>query len=123
MRSLNCAISEGPRDITQKSLSFIERGVEPACYLYRHYHPNGDLLYAGVSLHALTRQHAHFKQAAWHAAIHLIVIEPFETREEALGAEQHTIKTELPKFNVTHNGRRHPWQEIAQIENAAPRPP
>ena len=34
-----------------------------------------------------------------------IVIEPFETREQALEAEQLAMKTEFPKCNTTHNGR------------------
>ena len=41
--------------IAEKALDFLARGVEPACYLYRHYHPSGDLLYVGVSLQPLRR--------------------------------------------------------------------
>jgi hypothetical protein len=46
-----------------------------------------------------------------------IVIEPFQTREEALAAEEIAIRTEFPKFNSTHNKRRHPLQELAAREN------
>jgi hypothetical protein len=106
--------------IAAKFLSFIERGVEPVCYLYRHYHPNGDLLYVGISLHGLNRQHRHVKEAAWRKEICQIVIEPFATREEALEAERNAIKAEFPKFNTTHNGHRHPFQEVAQLECAEP---
>jgi hypothetical protein len=102
--------------ITAKFLLFIAQGVAPACYLYLHYHPNGDLLYVGIYLHALTRQHHHVKEASWRKEICHIVIEPYATREEALEAERIAIKTEFPKFNTTHNGHRHPFQEVAQLE-------
>jgi hypothetical protein len=46
--------------------------------------------------------------------IHRILIEPFETREEALVAEALAIRNELPKFNDTYNGRRHPIQELGR---------
>jgi len=55
---------------------------------------------------------------AWRASIYQIVIEPFETREQALEAERLAIKTEFPKFNTMHNGQRHPLRELAQIEKA-----
>ena len=42
--------------VAGKALDFLARDVEPACYLYRHYHPSGDLLYVGVSLKPLHRQ-------------------------------------------------------------------
>jgi hypothetical protein len=98
--------------VARKALSFLDRGVEPACYLYRHFHPNGDLLYVGISLEPLRRQDRHTKTASWRNMICRIVIEPFETREEALAAETAAIRDEFPKFNTTHNRRRHPLQEI-----------
>jgi hypothetical protein len=101
--------------IATKFLSFIERGIEPTCYLYRHFDPNGELLYVGVSLHALNRQNQHFKEAEWQKSIYQIVIEPFETREQGLAAEELAIRTEFPKFNSTHNKRRHPYQELARV--------
>jgi hypothetical protein len=42
--------------VAQKALAFIEQDLAPACYLYRHYHPNGNLLYVGISLAPLGRQ-------------------------------------------------------------------
>jgi hypothetical protein len=91
--------------IADKALAFLNQNLEPACYLYRHYHPNGDLLYVGISLDAVARQRRHAKGAIWHNLICRIVIEPFETREQALEAEQVAIKTEFPKFNTVYNGR------------------
>jgi len=104
--------------IAQKALGFLERGQEPACYLYRHYHPNGDLLYVGVSLEPLRRQDSHLKTATWRDMITHIVIEPFATREEALAAEQRAIRKEFPKFNATHNRQCHPFQELMRRDPA-----
>ena len=100
--------------IAQKAQSFLSRGFEPACYLYRHYHPSGDLLYVGISLEPLRRQQQHTKEAHWRNMITRILIEPFETREEALAAEEFAIRNEFPKFNTTHNSQRHPIQELAR---------
>src|SRR5262245_59561143 len=33
--------------IARKFASFVEQGIEPQGYLYRHYGPDGDLLYVG----------------------------------------------------------------------------
>jgi hypothetical protein len=41
-----------------------------------------------------------------------ILIEPFATREEALASEELAIRAEFPKFNVQHNGSRHPLQSL-----------
>jgi hypothetical protein len=46
--------------------------------------------------------------------ISYILIEPFETREQALAAEEAAIRGEFPKFNTTHNKRRHPFQEVVR---------
>jgi Arm DNA-binding domain len=108
--------------ISKKALEFLERDMEPACYLYRHFHPNGDLLYVGISLQPIERHRKHLKEgvgAPWRNMIFRIVIEPFATREEALVAEETAIRDEFPKFNGTHNGRRHPTQEIARNVNQA----
>jgi hypothetical protein len=93
-------------------MKFLEQNIEPACYLYRHYHPSGDLIYVGISLEPLKRQHRHLKEAGWRNMISRILIEPFATREEALAAEQAAIRDEFPKYNTTHNRRRHPIEEL-----------
>jgi hypothetical protein len=102
--------------LADKAMKFLEQGLEPACYLYRHYHPNGDLLYVGVSLEPLRRQIRHIGEASWWSAVHQILIEPFATREEALAAEELAIRTEFPRFNRSGNRRRHPIQELARIK-------
>jgi Arm DNA-binding domain len=100
--------------VTQKPMALLAAGAEPACYLYRHYHPGGDLLYVGISLEPLRRQNSHVKRASWRDMICRILIEPFATREEALAAEELAIRSEFPKFNITHNNKRHPLQEMAR---------
>lgn len=100
--------------VIHKAQKFLSQGIEPACYLYRHYDPNGDLLYVGVSLVPLRRQEKHRGVAAWRNMICRILIEPFDTREAALAAEEAAIRIEFPKFNLMHNRQRHPFEEIAR---------
>jgi Arm DNA-binding domain len=114
IRRLRLGLPPDFETAARKFLSFMERGIEPACYLYRHYHPNGDLLYVGVSLGILARQLQHSKTAGWQKLIHRIELEPFETREAALDAEQVAIRQEFPKFNTVHNGRQRPGREIVR---------
>jgi predicted GIY-YIG superfamily endonuclease len=106
----------GPRDIPSRWADFIASSVTPACYLYRHYDPNGDLLYVGVSNEVMERQRRHREHSHWAAMVCHITIEPFATREEALNAEQLAIATEYPKHNVTHNGRALHRTVMAMIE-------
>jgi hypothetical protein len=107
--------------IAEKFATFQEQGIVPACHLYRHYDPTGDLLYVGISLDNLKRQYEHSREAAWRSMIFQIIVEPFATREEALEAEEQAIRTEFPKYNVTHNGHRHPFQEFAAFERSRAR--
>ena len=93
------------RRIVKKVAAFMQKGITPSCYPYRHYGPNGDLLYVGISLAPLnrTKQHA---SARWMQAIVHILIEPFESREEALAAEERAIAEERPRFNKAKNRRK-----------------
>jgi hypothetical protein len=105
--------------VAAKFASFLEHGAEPEGYLYRHFAPNGDLLYVGITLSILGRTESHFRKAKWKDFICLIVVEPFETREELLEAEREAIRTEFPKYNQIANGHRHPIQELTQRQQAA----
>jgi hypothetical protein len=101
--------------IAAKFASFLNSGSEPAGYLYRHYHPSGDLLYIGITTQSVSkRTKAHLFKASWKDFICLIVVEPFATREELLEAERDAIRAEFPKYNQVTNGYRHPIQEIRQ---------
>jgi predicted GIY-YIG superfamily endonuclease len=92
--------------VAGKFVQFLEAGIAPEAYLYRHYHPNGDLLYVGITLWMPDRTKRHLSEADWRDLICLIVVEPFTTREQALDAEQAAIRAEFPKYNRTHNGHR-----------------
>jgi hypothetical protein len=100
--------------IAEKWREFLVQGIKPICFLYRHYDPYGDLLYVGISLDALKRQVEHSRESDWRMSIYQIIIEPFTTRERALEAEHHAIRTEFPKHNTAHNSHRHPFQELAR---------
>jgi hypothetical protein len=107
--------------IAEKAAKFVEGGIEPVCYLYRHYNQTGDLIYAGVSLSPLRRNEKHVATAAWRQMLVKILIEPFITREEALAAERAAIREEFPTFNKVHNQRRHPAKELQHIEEETQR--
>ena len=101
--------------IANKFLDFLRHHIEPECYLYRHYHPNGDLLYVGISLELFRRQRRHYGEAHWANTIHQIIVEPFETREQALDAEELAIRTEFPKHNSRHNRHRLLLHELGRL--------
>jgi Arm DNA-binding domain len=54
--------------VADKYAQFEQAGTEPACYLYRHFDPAGDLLYVGVSLSPLRRNKSHTTIAKWRQA-------------------------------------------------------
>ena len=108
------------RRIADKWREFIERGIEPTCFLYRHYDAAGDLLYVGMTLYVCSRQKDHLQKAEWANSIYQIVIEPFVSREELIKAEAYAIKTEYPKFNKMHNDRT-PRRELVAPKPEYPR--
>jgi hypothetical protein len=91
--------------IGRKFADFAARGVEPTNYLYRHYAPDGDVLYVGLT---------------WRKEIAFIAVEPFATREEVIAAEKLAIRTELPKYNIIHNGYRSPIEELIHAGDRKP---
>jgi len=104
------------RDVPSRWADFIARGITPACYLYRHYDYQGDLLYVGLSNSPVERQRQHREGSHWAALVCTITIEPFATREEVIAAEQLAIETEFPKYNQTYNGRALPRAVMAIME-------
>ena len=79
--------------------------------LYRHFDLNGNLLYVGISLSALSRLHQHEQEAHWFNRIDVIQLEQFATRPEALAAEKDAIQIERPAYNYhwwAANPRRKP---------------
>lgn len=89
--------------------------------LYRHFNKYGDLLYVGISLSAVGRLMQHRDLAHWYFDIQRIEIETFETREDALIAEEKAIKTEKPAHNIRHSIRLQPNElEIGEMFSANP---
>lgn len=70
--------------------------------LYRHYDRGGILLYVGISACTIIRLAAHKFESSWYKRIAIVTIEHFDTRQDALRAETHAIKTEKPKYNRHH---------------------
>lgn len=98
--------------IGRKFADFASRGIKPTNYLYRHYAPDGDLLYVGQTLSIIGRNVRHFREKEWRDEIAFIAVEPFATREEVMEAEKVAIRTEFPKYNIIHNGYRSPIGEL-----------
>jgi DNA-binding transcriptional regulator YiaG len=75
---------------------------ESACQLYRHFDTDGRLLYVGISLSAVARLSAHFRDAVWCDQIARVEIESFASRAEAEVAEVEAIRLEKPRYNIRH---------------------
>jgi hypothetical protein len=105
--------------VASKIAAFADQSIEPKGYLYRHYGPDGDLLYVGQAMSALKRNAEHLSKADWRNFIYMILVEPFATREEALAAEAEAIRVEYPKHNTIHNIGRHPLRELRRLQKAS----
>ena len=84
------------------SVSTVSTGQRTA--LYRHFDANGELLYVGISLNAVSRLAQHRQTSPWFDEIARIEIEWHPTREDACDAEITAIHTEHPRYNVIHSG-------------------
>lgn len=69
--------------------------------LYRHYDADGELLYVGISLSAVSRLSKH-RKSPWFQDIATITVENHDSRLDAEQAERTAIKIERPKHNVVH---------------------
>ena len=73
--------------------------------LYRHFNAAGELLYVGISLHAVIRLTAHERGANWYREIATITVEHLPSRADALAAERRAIQEERPLHNIVHARR------------------
>jgi len=73
--------------------------------LYRHFGPEDELLYVGISVNALSRLKQHASGSNWSNQIEKVTIEKFDTREDALTAETEAIKRENPKHNIAKTNK------------------
>lgn len=71
--------------------------------LYRHFDKHSRLLYIGISLSTVARLSQHRDCSHWFDRIVHIVIEHYETREEASAAEARAIEVEKPFYNKVFN--------------------
>lgn len=93
--------------------------------LYRFYDADDELLYVGISLNLPGRLHQHQKSKTWWKDVAHVAVEHFDSREEALAAEEEAIKTERPLMNVVHNtprGAQAPAEELFIICEGCGRP-
>jgi len=84
-----------------------------ATNLYRHFNAAGELLYVGISLHAMQRMRHHEANSHWFDDVETMKVETFDDRRSAMRAERDAIKSECPKFNKTHANKKKKPQESA----------
>lgn len=68
--------------------------------LYRHFDPDGRLLYVGMSLSPIARLRQHIDASSWAERIATVKVQWFATREEAHEAERDAIRAEDPAHNL-----------------------
>ncbi|MWA08798.1 GIY-YIG nuclease family protein [Streptomyces sp. BA2] len=71
--------------------------------VYRLRNEQGDLLYVGISATPPQRWAKHATEKEWWPEVVDLSLEWFATRTEALAMEAFAIRTEKPRYNVTHN--------------------
>jgi hypothetical protein len=68
--------------------------------LYRHYDSEGNLLYVGISIYAITRLYQHSIASLWFKQITRIEIQHYPDRDSVLKAEREAIVKEKPQYNA-----------------------
>jgi hypothetical protein len=71
--------------------------------LYRFFDRSWRLLYVGQTQDIVRRCAEHQETKTWWAEVVTCSTLEFDTRYEAMEAEQHLIRTEAPLYNVLHN--------------------
>lgn len=74
--------------------------------LYRWYDHEARLLYVGISNQPVRRAREHHGHQPWWTEVRSATVEWFDTRGQALEAEERAIKRELPEWNIVHGRRR-----------------
>lgn len=94
--------------------ALIEAGIALGCLgdyagpgertaLYRMFDAADDLLYIGISNNFGRRWKQEAESKEWYPWVHRQTVEWYDSRTEALDAEELAIKAEHPKHNVQHN--------------------
>lgn len=96
--------------------------------LYRHFDQNDELLYIGVTSNLFRRTAEHERSSPWFRDIARIDLRHFDSREDAIEAEDRAISNEKPKHNQTVNAfldtkqaaayLRIPVKELMQLQKA-----
>lgn len=76
------------------------------CDLYRWYDKEGNLLYVGISISAISRASQHKSSSDWYKEARYMTIEKCKNRHFALKKEMRAIKTEKPIWNISGNHHR-----------------
>lgn len=76
--------------------------------LYRAYDSEENLIYVGISCWLPDRIKAHQRHSGWHDHAAKILLDHFDSRDEALAAEKKYIEEQAPAFNVAHNPNAQP---------------
>lgn len=84
--------------------------------LYRFFNPQGVLLYVGISKKPFERWKQHRGDKPWWLEIATVTLEHFDTRREAMSAEEAAIKGEGPLFNIVHNKKVRDLQQQTVVE-------
>jgi predicted GIY-YIG superfamily endonuclease len=72
--------------------------------LYRHFGPDGTLLYIGITNNFAKRQSSHLREALWASHISRISVTAFESRADVEAAEEQAIISEKPLMNRSVGG-------------------
>ncbi len=89
--------------------------------LYRFWASDGTLLYIGITLKPNARWKQHMKDKPWWSEVAGITVEQYPTREAVEAAEREAIRTQGPKYNVTHNTHpaAAPFPAVADLDRRA----
>ena len=71
--------------------------------LYRLFSDEGELLYVGISVRPEKRMYEHSQRKTWWPEVEYQFVTLCNSRRDALELEEVVIKTERPKYNLTHN--------------------
>ena len=71
--------------------------------VYRFFDVHNDLLYVGTTNSISVRWNDHNSSKAWYADVHHTTVVWYMDKPTAEAVERHAIKTERPRYNLTHN--------------------
>lgn len=90
--------------------------------LYRYFNDYGELLYVGITSEPARRMFEHSRHAAWWQSTRGGTFVVYDSREEALAAEEAAIREERPLFNASGPGIAPPARHPRCAAAACPKP-